>query len=217
VGGCHVDTGITIGEDSDGFVFSFPSRLITLTRRGYFTLMDSTHKTNYLKWFLYTIMVRDESGSWMPTAHMLTACEDSDIVAAGLTTLKKWSGAWKLRYILTDDSASEQSAVKKAFPGLQGGEQEVTHLLCRVHSERTLNRHLKGSRNKRAMNHMIAALKYRKTGPGCEESIEAAMIAAPDQGIRDYLWKEWWVTREKWANYARTHSCLLLQVCSPTP
>jgi hypothetical protein len=98
---------------------------------------------------------------------------------------------------------------------LQGGEQEVTHLLCRVHSKRTLNRRLEGPRNKRAMNHMIAALKYRKTGPGCEESIEAAMAAAPDQGTREYLKKEWWTTREKWANYARTHSCLLLQVCSP--
>jgi hypothetical protein len=68
-------------------------------------------------------------------AHILTACEDSDVVAAGLMTLKKWRGAWKLRYILTDDSASEQSTVKKAFPGLQSGEQEVTHSLFRTNSE----------------------------------------------------------------------------------
>lgn len=46
--------------------------------------MDSTHQTNKLSWLLYTLMVRDEYGSWIPGAHMMTAREDSDIVAIGL-------------------------------------------------------------------------------------------------------------------------------------
>src|SRR5438034_9947387 len=83
------------------------------------------------------ICVRDEQGSWCPVAHILTAREDSDITAEGLKVLKKWcGGCWHLRYMLTDDSAGEQCAVRKAFPGLEAGELEPTHFLCRVHSER---------------------------------------------------------------------------------
>ena len=205
-------TNLYTGEDSNGLVFGYPARIKTLTRRGFFTLMDSTHKTNWLDWLLYTVMVRDEYASWVPTAHILTEKEDSDIMAAGLRVLKKWCGdRWLLRYMLTDDSAGEQSAVDKAFPGLIEGELQPTHLLCRVHSERTLNRRLAGRQNKAALDHLLTALKYRQTRAGCEESIALAIKAAPEKS-RDYIEKEWWATRDRWANFARTHSCLLLQV-----
>src|SRR4051812_23984277 len=105
--------------------------------------MDATHKTNWLGWLLYTILVRDQYGSWIPVYHFLTKHGDGDIVQLCLSTVRKWvyqhtKKNWLLRYILTDDSAVEQKAVQRAFPGLQAGEQEVTHLLCVVHSERTL-------------------------------------------------------------------------------
>jgi len=38
---------------------------------------------------------------------------------------------------MTDDPAIEQHAIRLAFPGLAAGEQEVAHLLCSVHSNRT--------------------------------------------------------------------------------
>ena len=69
---------------SHGLVFAEPQRLEILRRRGHLVLMDSTHQTNKLSWLLYTLMVRDEYGSWIPGAHMMTAREDSDIVAVGL-------------------------------------------------------------------------------------------------------------------------------------
>lgn len=69
---------------SYGLVFAEPNRLQVLCRRGHFVLMDSTHQTSKLSWLLYTLMVRDEYGSWVPGAHIITAHEDSDIVAAGL-------------------------------------------------------------------------------------------------------------------------------------
>jgi hypothetical protein len=47
-------------------------------------VMDSTHDTNELKWQLYNFLIRDEVGQWIIGAHILTAREDSDIVAAGL-------------------------------------------------------------------------------------------------------------------------------------
>jgi hypothetical protein len=48
------------GEVSYGLIFAHLNRIKTLTRRGHFTLMDSTHKTNWLRWLLYTLIVRDK-------------------------------------------------------------------------------------------------------------------------------------------------------------
>ena len=88
--------------------------------------MDSTHKLNQLSWKLFTVMVRDEHGSWIPGAHMLSDNEDGDIVAVFLQQIKTWCRkSWQLKYITTDDSAAEQRAVKLAFPGLIAGELEV--------------------------------------------------------------------------------------------
>jgi hypothetical protein len=84
-------------------------------------------------------MIRDEVGAWIPAAFLLHGDQSSDTLAIGLKQIRKWCGNRRLlRYMLTDDSAGEQSAVKKGFPGLKAGEQKVDHLLCSVHSERTL-------------------------------------------------------------------------------
>lgn len=104
---------------SHGLVFAHVDRIRILTRRGHLTLMDSTFSTNRLKWPLYTLMVWDESGCWIAAAHLLASNEDSAILAEALRRIKTWcQGGWILRYMLTDDSAAEQAAVKEAFPGL---------------------------------------------------------------------------------------------------
>jgi hypothetical protein len=115
--------------------------------------------------------------------------------------------------MLTDDSAGEQCAVRKAFRGLIDGEQEVTHLLCKVHSQRTIDKKLKGPAFTTTRKHLAAALYHRRTRAGCEESIQAALRAVP-RSRYNYLEKGWWKTRADWANYARCHSSLLLQVPS---
>lgn len=58
---------------------------------------------------------------------------------------------------------------------------------------------------------MTTALKTRKTEVGCLDSIEKAIKAAPDDRKR-YIEDNWLSTRKTWANYAREHSPLLLQV-----
>lgn len=118
--------------------------------------------------------------------------------------------------MLTDDSAAEQRAVKMAFPGLVAGEGEVSHLLCMWHSEQTLKRTMSRPDCKKAQRHLRAALRYRKTTIGCEESIQAAIDAAPEDK-RKYVINEWSKTREKWAYTYRTHSPLLLQVPTTSP
>lgn len=81
--------------------------------------------------------------------------------------------------------------------------------------------------------HLTAALIGRRTRPGCEQSIYAALeaagvsptlIEAPSstaggkkkpRDIREYIRREWGLENaHMWANYARCHSPLLLQVTS---
>ena len=69
---------------SYGFIAAIPEQLELLARRGRYCLMDSTHNTNKLGWQLYTIMARDEAGTWLPGAFMCCSAGDSDIAAAGL-------------------------------------------------------------------------------------------------------------------------------------
>ncbi|KAI9704232.1 MAG: hypothetical protein M1836_007093 [Candelina mexicana] len=92
----------------------------------------------------------------------------------------------------------------------KAGELEVSHLLCVFHSEQTLKRKLIGKECKKAYCHLRAALRYRRTGPGCEESINAAIDAAPEDK-KDYIYKEWWKTRKQWAMAYQSHFSLLLQ------
>lgn len=97
-----------------------------------------------------------------------------------------------------------------AFLGLIAGETKVSHLLCREHFKRTLDRKLAGDKCKRAKGHLYDALHYRKTGLGCEDSIKKAINAASENKC-DYMGREWYKTRTQWANYARQHSFLFLQ------
>ena len=111
-----------------GIVFAQPARLDLLARFGYLSLIDSTHKTNQLEWKLFTLMIRDQYGSWRPVAHGLLSHEFGELIAELLLVLKRWTN-WKLRYILSDDSGAEQRAFRLAFPGLAAGETEVSENL----------------------------------------------------------------------------------------
>ncbi|XTI91557.1 hypothetical protein V2W45_1248666, partial [Cenococcum geophilum] len=50
--------------------------------------IDATHKTNWLRWLLYTIIVRNEYGYWVLGRHFLTKKEDGDIIAKVLKVFK---------------------------------------------------------------------------------------------------------------------------------
>ena len=118
-------------------------------------------------------------------------------------------GKWQPRYVLTDDSAIEQRAVRLAFPGLSIGEQEVTHLLCSVHSNRTLLRRL-GSTAHQPIYQLLKHAMYCFTGIKNQELCEQAIRDA-DQDTAKYIQTQWLQTASKWAMYARQHSPLLLQ------
>jgi hypothetical protein len=167
---------------SHAIVVAKEHRLNSLRSRGYLSLIDSTHKTNYLGWYLYTVLVRDEFASGIPCAHVLTDGEDSQILTAGLRKIKQWcnrgraeSKQWTPRYFLTDDSAAEQLAVQNAFKGIYDGELDVKHLLCQVHSDRTLRKRVPV----RAIQDEIrAALYCRTTEIGALQHIDRALALA---------------------------------------
>jgi hypothetical protein len=163
----HQFEGVIMSEERC-FVSDFLTEHIrTLIRRGHLILLDVTHNTNILQWKLFTIMVRFEHDQWISAAHLLASNEDGDIVGAFLRQVKQWVRAWRCRYVITDDSAAEQRAVRMSFRGLEAGEQEVSHYLCRTHSERTLKRKLAGFRCKKVYENLYTALYYRRTGTGC--------------------------------------------------
>ena len=211
------------GTESRGIVFAHPDRIKTLRLRGHLTLMDATHETNWLGWLLYAIMVRDEHGCWVPGGHFLTEKEDGDIIAEALKVFKQWCGGrrgWRLRYMLTDDSAAEISAVRQAFKPFMDADIIVDHLLCMAHSERTLKRNFAGKKYAKVLHHMITALKFRSSIYKCRDSMREAikiLERMKDYKKLDYLMKEWWDTSDTWASYARRHSTILMQIKDTNP
>jgi len=194
-----------------GMVFAHPSRLEILRRRGYLTQFDSTHKMNKWKHNTFSFLVRDEHGIAIPTAHCVVERENADALSKAMQAIKAWSG-WHPRYVLTDDSSIEQLAVRKTFRGLEAGESEVSHILCLVHTMRTLQRQFKADALKPVFQLLSHAL-HAYTGIKCREWCEEAVRVAPPEK-KGYVQRHWLETAERWAMYARQHSPLLLQICS---
>jgi hypothetical protein len=195
-----------------GLCFAHPTRLQVLKKRGYLTQFDSTHKTNPWGNNMFTFLVRNEQGIWIPGAHCVVERENSEILAHAMQTFKRWR-RWELRYVLTDDSAVEQQAVRHAFPGLVAGEQEVSHFLCSVHTMRTLNKRFKSNLDKPIFD-VLQCTMYAYTRMQCLILCEEAFFLARDERTKNYIRTSWSETSGKWAMYARSHSPLLEQVTS---
>lgn len=64
---------------------------------------------------------------------------------------------------------------------------------------------------------MHRQLKRGRTRIGCEQSAEEVIAAAPTADSQQYIRKDWQATMPDWANYARCHSSILLQVPTTNP
>jgi hypothetical protein len=191
-----------------GFVFATLDQLKKLTKHGWLTLMDSTHKTNKWDWRLFTLYIRDDVGSWCVGGHFFVDGEDSAIVIAALKIMRHFAQAWSPRYFLPDQSAVEANAINTVFRGLDAGEMECSVVLCTVHVMRAWMSKIYGED---VRSKMVLAM-HRRTRPGCEESLQQAIDLAPTHTVRNYIMKNYVNNTEKWALYARQHSPLLLQV-----
>ncbi|RPB26073.1 hypothetical protein L211DRAFT_866481 [Terfezia boudieri ATCC MYA-4762] len=131
--------------------------------------------------------------------------ENGEIIAEGLKHIEKWcSGKWQPRYIMTDDSAIEQRAIHLAFPGLDGGEQEVAHLLCSVHSNRALLRRLGSNANKpiyQLLKHAMYCFTQIQNRALCEQAVAAATAIDNTGNIANYVQTYWLQTASRWVIY----------------
>ena len=208
--------------DSRALVFIRPNSLEALKKYGYFAIMDATHKTVRWGWNLFTIMVRDGYGSWLPTACFFTEQQTGRVISACLRVIIKWCGglgsseSWALRYLVTDDSAAEQNAVRDAFGHHEDGSPRVQHLLCTKHSWETLKRNIP-AHNPECLRHMGDALFARRTEQGCRQSVEAAIACAYSQRVADYLRNNWLADTRPWARWVRDPIPLLCQITTTNP
>ena len=77
-------------EERWGLVFAHPARLKILGERGYLTQFDSTHKVNKWKHNMFSFLVRDKHGMWIPAAHCAVDREESEVLCKALCVLKGW-------------------------------------------------------------------------------------------------------------------------------
>lgn len=201
-----------------GLVFAKEDRLKALEPHGVLTLFDSTHDVNIHGFNLFTFMVRDKYGAWIPAAHALLESESGELVGKTISTIHSWTGGkWVPQYFLTDDSAAEQLGVRLAF---EGTGIETEHLLCTVHSMRTLIRRLGSHPESRKL---LTDAIYAKTETECLDLIEQSIKAlrewnTPNKETRDtmekYIRNQWLPRHRQWSMHARQHCRLLLQVRS---
>lgn len=214
--GYFCETIQTTGQTSEtthALVFAHPNRLNILASRGFLTLFDSTHKFNIHNYNLFTFMCRNEAAIWVPGAHCLVERENSDILALALRTIYEWTNkSWKMQYPLTDNSAIEKAAVRKAFD-TEDHSFVKCHLLCTVHSERTLARRFRSEDSKVAYGYMRHAIRVN-TEAACIDLCKKAINACESTADKRYIEREWLETRRSWAMFARQHNQLLLQATS---
>jgi hypothetical protein len=82
---------------------------------------------------------------------------------------------------------------------------------------RTIKRKLGTSADAKARGYLISALCTRRTEIGARDSLNKAIEAAASPEKAKYIQDNWLKTLEMWANYAREHSALLLQVLTTNP
>ncbi|KAI9093459.1 hypothetical protein DFS34DRAFT_687754 [Phlyctochytrium arcticum] len=202
---------------TEGLAFGRKEELKVLQECSYLVLMDSTHKTNRWDWRLFTCMVRNKTGSWVPAGQFFAQRENGEGVYSGLNALRNLVLAetgkkWIPNNVMIDQSHIENLGIRKAFPGMAAGEETPRIYYCKVHVMRTFMKHLTSHRATYAK--MMHALNKR-TRLGCRQLVDEAIAGAPAH-MATYLKRNWTNMDhlECWSMGARQHSPVLLQITS---
>ena len=93
--------------------------------------VDSTHELNQYKFKLVmvTLLVPDEFHRGYPVAHLVTSCEDGEVLTAWFTEIKKRVGDIQVNALMSDDDNAGWNAFTNVF-GF------VNHFLCVWHIHR---------------------------------------------------------------------------------
>ncbi|KAI9099458.1 hypothetical protein DFS34DRAFT_693860 [Phlyctochytrium arcticum] len=208
------------GRADEGFTFAVKESLSLLPKCSYLVLLDSTHKTNRYDWRLFTCMIRNQQGSWLPAAQFFVSNENGDAVALGLQQVREMveevcGVKWQPRNIQVDQSNIEKNGILLAFPGMYAGEEEVKVRYCKVHVARTLMRRL--ATHKPTYAKMLQALD--KTTIVCATALLREAITDAPEKLGNYLESYWAnpAVLDCWTMAARQHSPTLLQMTSTNP
>ncbi|KAI9088846.1 hypothetical protein DFS34DRAFT_654723 [Phlyctochytrium arcticum] len=109
------------GDATEGFAFARQAELEILQDCSHLVLLDSTHKTNRWDWRLFTCMVRDKFGSWIPAGQFFLERENGKSVVACLSALRTMileciGKAWIPSNILIDQSHVERLGICDSAP-----------------------------------------------------------------------------------------------------
>ena len=211
---------------SRGVVWASQCQLQNLaTESGALFLMDATHKTNNLSWSLFTIYIRDASGSWMPAGHMLLERQRASLIALAIRKLQEWVPEWRPRYSVTDDSKAEQLAVRDAFVA-----SGIEQYLCQWHVRQLFVKHFRAKYYPEVLRHLEHALLHARSEEQVREDLELAVgklqkrkkspkANGPELDEKmNYLIRNWPASdSHRWANWGRITNPLLLQVRTTSP
>ncbi|KAI2462702.1 hypothetical protein F4781DRAFT_438298 [Annulohypoxylon bovei var. microspora] len=173
-------------------------------------------------------MSRDEYGSWIPCTFFYVRNQNSTMIRTSLDIIIEWAGGlesgWKLRYMITDDDAAEQKAVRESFTHPDSGTIpicKVSHFLCTRHvKEALLKRTNTHKLVMEAYTYMLEALYRETTEDGCHEKIKKAIDTCNSSGQQvnaRYLAETYGERPYMWAYYARANVPLLLQCPTSNP
>jgi hypothetical protein len=66
-----------------GLVWVKKKRFVILAEDGYLTLFDSTHKTYYLNWKLFTVICRYKSSIYRSCLHFIISSKNNEVITTG--------------------------------------------------------------------------------------------------------------------------------------
>ncbi|RHZ83539.1 hypothetical protein Glove_91g5 [Diversispora epigaea] len=177
-------------QSNEDVVFAYPKQLEKLEKHGWLTLIDSTYKTNKYNWQLFTLYICDTYRCWDISAHFFVSSENCDAVAEALKIIHQ--------------SGIEAKGVKKAFSGINAGEQES--LWARQHSPLLLQ--VTTTNPLESYYSELKRLTSSLHGLIDQSGIEAKGVKKAFSGIN---------AGEQESLWARQHSPLLLQVTTTNP
>ncbi len=126
-------------ENRLGFAFGFVSKwqlqLLRDEEIGSTICLDSTHGTNSNKMLLYSIVVKNRSGTGTPCAFLITQDKSQNTLELWLRTLRDIG--MKPKFVMIDISDVEASAISRVY-GL-----EITIYYCWFHVKQAWNRQVK--------------------------------------------------------------------------
>lgn len=189
----------------------------TLETYGSLVVLDATHGTNRLGWFLFSLLVRDNNGRWRLGGFFLTSNQQSALIQECMAAIKRLAPDWPLRWVINDDSAAEQRALRdfSKCAGLAG----VRSFLCQKHWKSAVFRNLIGKDLAQARRRFESCLYTAIDEADCQRLAKLAVNAVPPhrKKARAYLEKKLSGDTSRWASWARFRVPLLLQVPTTSP